>query len=304
MKSEMKVILCLTGMLLGLETGARLFETKLSKDVAHIRELPTEAKILNEAPAKTLKVLVLGNSLARCGIDLEMLKKGLEDKYQKPVAIAKMHPDGSRIEEWTYGYSRYFESTGAHPDLILTTTGLLHLSDRLQNITGMGAFFVSTHDTWEFCWNRLSGIEDIARFWGARLSALWAHRDRVEPLVFYKAIPGYTETAQEINRSVSLDRQDTSAAQPKGSCKVFQLFTGGLKSTQTTLVIASVPMPEPYQLPSEIQLAIQNSGAFFLDLGASMKLPKQRFPDDYHLDAEGAALFTQEILAKWPSLNL
>ena len=304
MKSEMKVILCLTGMLLGLETGARLFETKLSKDVAHMRELPGEAKILNEAPANALKVLIIGNSLARCGIDLELLKKGLEDKYHKPVVIAKMHPDGSRIEAWTYGYRRYFETMGSNADLILLTTGARHLSDRMENIVGMGAFFVSSHDTWEFCRNRLTGIEDIARFWGARLSALWAHRDRVEPLFFYKAIPSYTETAQEINRSVSIDRQGISAAQPTGTYEVFQLFTNGLKSTQTPLVIASVPMPVPYQLPLEIQQAIQNSGAFFLDLGASMKLPKQRFPDDYHLDAAGAALFTQEILAKWPALHL
>lgn len=301
MKNEMKVILCLMGLLLSLELGARIFETKLSKDVEHLRELPAQAKTLREAPPNAFKVLILGNSLARCGIDLDLLQKGLEEKYQKPVVIAKMHPDASRIEAWAYGYRRYFEDTESNADLILTTTGALHLSDHLQNITGMGAFYVGSSDFLGFCRDRLSGIEDIARFCGARASALWAHRDRVEPLFFYNAVPSYAETAQEINRSISQEQQSRAARQPKVTCEVFQDFAKRLKSTNTQFVIASVPMPESYTLPEEILKAIQNSGASFIDLGATLKLPKERFPDGYHLDAAGAVIFTRKVLAQWPA---
>lgn len=301
MKNEMKVILCLMGLLLSLELGARIFETKLSKDVEHLRELPAQAKTLKEAPSNAFKVLILGNSLARCGINLEVLQKGLEEKYHKPIVIAKMHPDASRIEAWAYGYRRYFEDTGSNADLILTTTGSLHLSDNLQNITGMGAFYVSNTDFWGFCRDRLSGVEDISRFCGARASTLWAHRDRVEPLFFYKAVPSYAETAQEINRSISVEQQRRAARQPKVTCEVFQEFAKKLKSTNTQFVIASVPMPESYVMPEEILKAIRSSGASLIDLGTTLKFPKERFPDGYHLDAEGAVMFTREVLARWPA---
>lgn len=300
MKSETKVILCLLGLLIALEVGARFFETRLSKDIQHVRELPAQAQRLHDAPAGSFKVLILGNSLARCGIVIERLTQGLEQKLQQKVVVSKMHPDGSRIEEWAYGYRRYFAETASQPDVILMTTGLYHLSDRLQNITGMGAFFVSSGDAWEFCQNRLSGIEAISRFIGARYSALWAHRDRVEPLFFYKAIPGYAETAQEINSQVSVDRQGYSVERSKGTCDVFLQFAEGLKVSGTRVIIASVPMPETYELPDEIVQAIQKSGASFLNLGSTLKLPAERFPDQYHLDVEGAALFTRQILDQWP----
>lgn len=300
MKNEFKVILCLSGLLLLLEFGARQFETSLSKDVEHMRELPGQAELLKAASGDAFKVLVLGNSLARCGIDLEVLQKGLQAKYQKPIVIARMYPDGSRIEEWSYGYRRYFGETGSRPDAILVTTGLLHLTDRLQNINGMGAYFVSSKDCWEFCRNRLTGVEDISRFLGARYSALWAHRDRVEPLVFYRAVPGYTETAQVINSSVSIDRQSIKKQPQNVTSAVFQRFADELQAGGTSLIIATVPMPEAYQLPEKIHQAIQNNGAKLIDLGANLKMSPERFPDDYHLDAEGAAIFTQQIIAQWP----
>jgi len=38
MKNEFKILLCLACLLLVLEAGARVFETRLSKDVQHLRQ--------------------------------------------------------------------------------------------------------------------------------------------------------------------------------------------------------------------------------------------------------------------------
>jgi len=299
-KDETKILLLLAAMLLVLESGARVFETRLSKDVQHLREIPRQAALLQTAPKEALKVLVLGNSLARCGIDLPLLSEGLKQQFKREIVIAVMYPDGSSIEEWTYGYRRYFMQTGASPDVILVTTGKLHLTDHPPSINAMGAFYVSGADLGEFARSHLSGVEDAVRFGGARLSALWAHRDRVEPLVFYNLVPGYTETAQELNQGALSTQHAPSMSAPSPTCHTFEYFLKGLKTTGTRLLLISVPMPEPYNLPDTVRKAVQGAGVTLLDFGATLKMPTDRFPDHYHLDAQGATELTRRILNHWP----
>lgn len=299
MKNEIKVIACLLLMLMVLEFGARLFETRLSKDVQHLRELPQQAEHIREAPNSALKVLVLGNSLARCGIDVAVLSTGLREHTKREVVVAEMHPDGSRIEEWTYGYRRYFQASGAMPDVVLLTTGKLHLCDQMRSINGMGAFYVGSGDVWEFGLNRLSGIDETAVFLTARISTLFAHRARVQPLVMYNLVPGYAETAQEINRGMSVDRGAVSMPERSISCDVFKHFVTGLRNQGTRLLVVSVPMPETYELPPLVRQTVMQGGAGLLEFGSTMKMAPARFPDDYHLDAEGAILLTKDIVAEW-----
>lgn len=66
MKTEWKVLASLVAILLVLEVGMRAFETRLSKDIAHLRGLPEAAERLKAGDG--YKILIVGNSLARHGI--------------------------------------------------------------------------------------------------------------------------------------------------------------------------------------------------------------------------------------------
>lgn len=299
MKTEWKVMLSLAGLLVVLECAARLSEERLSKDVQHVRALPEQAMLIRAAPEGTVKVLVLGNSLARCGVDVPLLKRRLSEKWELPVEVAVMHPDGSRIEEWAYGYRRYFANEGARPDVILMVTGQQHLTDRLQNVTGMGAFYVGDRDVWEFASSRLSGVENIARFFGARFSFLFAHRDRVEPLVFYNLVPSYAETAQVINRE-SGRRLAMESESGRGETRaVFQGLLAKLREDGVGLILATAPMPEPYQLSEGLKNDLRAAAVMLVDEGSSAEWPRSSFPDGYHLDSAGAVRFTDSILESW-----
>ncbi|MBL9114520.1 MAG: hypothetical protein JNJ83_05895 [Verrucomicrobiaceae bacterium] len=291
MRSETKVILALLLLLLGLEAAARLMETRLSKDVQHLRSLPEQAQKLRGTTHDRARILLLGNSLARCGVHIPTLQAGIQQAMEAEPTIAVMHPDGSKIEEWAYGYNRFFRDTASEPDLILLITGRQHLTDKIKSIDDLGAFYVGTNDLPAFVANHLHKLEDTGWFFASRYSALMAHRARVEPLVFYKFVPGYEQTAQEINRGIQ-----APAVTPAATCNTFSQFASDLAKRKVKLVVVSAPLPEPFSLPPEVLKAAALSKAFVHEAGAKMRLPPERFPDQYHLDEIGADIFTKDLL--------
>jgi hypothetical protein len=291
MKAESKVVLTLVLLLLALEVGARVFEGRLSRDIQHLRTLPGQAYLLKSAPKESLRILLLGNSLARCGMDQNLLKNKLSSELGRPVILAVMHPDGSKIEEWAYGYQRYFRDTNSEPDAVLLITGRQHLTDKLKSADDMGAFYVGNEDLLPFMKGNLRSVEEASWFLAARYSTLMAHRKRVEPLVFYNLVPGYEQTAQAINRSAQ-----APAIAPTTTCEVFKQFAHGLKSREVRLFVASAPLPEPFDLPEPVISASAEANVTVHPSGANLKLPAERFPDQYHLDQAGAQAFTEHLL--------
>lgn len=292
-KKELFVVGALLAALLGLEICARIFEIRLSKDVAHIRSLPAEAERLREAPGGALKVLILGNSLARCGVDQAVLSQRLRGMTKREVAISVMHPDGSRVEEWHYGYRRYFDQTGAAPDVVLLCSGRLHLVDGLDDLDSVAAFYTSWRDMPDFMGRENLGVGAICQATVARLSALFAHRRRVQPLVFYNAMPRYEPTVNLIGRVRSL--QASGEVEERAlHCENFAGLADTVRLSGGQVLLLQVPLPEAYELPSRVLETAQEKGVRVLR--ADLSVPGERFPDGYHMDAQGAAHWTHWLL--------
>ena len=300
MKTEIRVLTTLLFALLAFEGAARCFEGKLSKDVDHLRGLPDQAKRLREAAPECFKVLILGNSLAREGVNQTILRDGIGAKTGRPVELAAMHPDGSRIEEWQMGYRRYFDQTGSCPDLVLLCTGRAHLLDGLRDLDSVAAFHASWGDFPVFARSQNLGVGGICQALASRSSRLIAHRKRVQPLLFYHCIPRYEQT---VNLVQAL-RGKMTAKPPRAeeTCKAFTDLLRTFDASGTQVVLLPVPMPEPYRLPEVVTEA-----ASMFDvrvLRPIVSLPRVRFPDGYHLDAEGSEVWTKSFMRELLSLDL
>ncbi len=299
MHTELRVVMALLLALLGLEVAARVFESRLSKDVAHLRSLPAEAERLRNAPAESLKVLILGNSLIREGLDREMLRRGLEAKAGRPVELAVMTPDASRIEEWLYGYRRHFDQAGVRPDLILLGTGRSHLLDGLADLDALAAFHVSWRDLPAFVRDQKLGVGEVCQAAAARVSRLFAHRRRVQPLLFYHAMPRYEATVNLLQASAQQTARNTTARE---STRAFAALMDTCRVSGTRVVLLPVPLPEAYKLPAAVIAAAAAPGCMVL--GPPPRLPAERFPDGYHLGEEGARIWTRMIMERvdWPAV--
>lgn len=143
--SEWLVVLTVLGMFVLLELGFRFAGQKLSKDIAHLRSFPEIAAELAEMPASNgTRVLFLGNSLTRYGVDPNTFRDVLQQKYGQVVQGIKLNPDNTALADWFYAYRTYFSRRGIKPDVLIIgfegghlRDAASHHPDRLAHVTAL-----------------------------------------------------------------------------------------------------------------------------------------------------------------------
>jgi len=296
MKTEWKVLVSLVAILLVMEGGVRAFETRLSKDLAHLRELPAAAQRLKES--KAYKILIVGNSLARYGIDRKLLARELENKGYGKVLVEAFYPDATGIAEWSFGLRRYFLNLGAIPDRIILVTGKTHLLDTPVVPERLGAFYVDRSDVKEAILLDLGSVESTTRFFLAQVSGLFANRARIRPFVFYNYLPAYTQTIQEINdwrKMMAAASERKTKQQTTNLSRLLQVA----QSNGIAVSVVVIPMFETYDLPQVVIHEIGVQGAPIWDLSKIEGIGGDNFFDGYHLDAEGARRLTSEMIHRF-----
>ena len=293
MKSEWKVIVALLSFLLVMEIGVRAFETRLSKDLTHIRELPDTADRLKAGDA--YKVLIVGNSLARYGIDRELLAQELGTSGYGKVKVEVFHPDATGVTEWNFGLRRYFLNRGVIPNRIIMVTGMTHLLDSIPVPERLGAFYVDGPDVGEVVRRDLESIESVAHFFLARFSSLFANRARIQPFVFYNYLPKYTQTVQEIHDQRKMPGDESIRDGRWGATNLSRLLNSA-QSKGVAVSVVAIPMSVPYDLPRPIIEEIEKQGASLWDLSELEGISDKNFFDNYHLDAEGARRVTTALV--------
>lgn len=294
--TEWKVIACMIAVLALAEMAMRNIETRLSKDIEHIRSLPASAQAMREHHG--YNVLLLGNSLTRCGIDTSVLREELARLGKPDPRVFACHPDATNVTHWDFALHRYFLDQNARPDLVIIGTASHHLADSTPDPLRLGAFYVGDGPELSRAWRQdLPTFADRCEFLLSRYSVLYASRGRVKPLLFWKTVPHYFEMEQEINavRQGKAGRAVSSAQ----TYHHLRHLAESLKTARIPTVIAAIPIPEHYAMPSGALEALSPAGAGvrMLDLQSMFRPPARRFTDGYHLDDEGARQLTH-LLAK------
>ena len=97
---KFRVLTILVVMFLLLESSIRLGSQLLSIDDAHIKSVPDLISELAEC--KSPRILFIGNSLTREGVDLKELKKELDIAGLHDANIAAVFPDDTTPIHWQY----------------------------------------------------------------------------------------------------------------------------------------------------------------------------------------------------------
>lgn len=302
MTDETKILLCLAAGLVGLELAVRPAEPLLSKDLAHVATFDGIAGRFSAAPGGG-GVLVLGNSLARCALDEGRLREGLGLAETDPLVW--MVPDATGVAEWAWGYRRHVLHRGARPDRVLLVTGRTHLLDPAAlEEERLGAFYVGGGgDRRRFFLEELGGAETRCSFLLAGLSRLYADRGRLRPRLFYGAMPGYEEAVNRINRAAGGGHEGGEDGGREGGehetgegLRQLALLVDSVRESGAELIVATAPLPGRWSLPEAVSDFLATQGVPVLPLGEGDPLPAERFPDGYHLDAEGAVEATDRLL--------
>ncbi len=294
---EGRVVLLILLCLLLVETAFRSGDLALSKDVAHLKTLPAlAAQIKTTGEAGQGSILVLGNSLARCAVDFEIVRTNRGDPSAPiPLLIA---PDGSNIANWHYAFRRYILHPRAHPSVVWILTGKTHLNDAtIEDPERMGRYFVDSQDRPNFLANELPDTGTRARFLLSTFSTAFANRTRIQPLLFYNCVPGYEGTAREISQTLPVGSEAPNLSQTtRPTFRHLNLLLDSIQEAGCEAIIISVPLPVSYSLPTEVLAVAQNHQVKVIEMGSDPPLPAFAFSDGYHLTPAAAKEVTLRIL--------
>lgn len=292
---EWRVVLFVAASLLAVEAVIRVIEPYLSRDLAHIRQFPALAEELRSHDGQ--KILVVGNSLTRAAVDDTMLAEGLRAKGRQNPRVFQMVADATNMANWDFGVERYFLHVGALPDELLIGTGPLHLADSSGDASRLAAYYVDDQDVKRAWTGDLRTWEEKCEFVLSRISMLHASRYRIKPHVFGKLIPHYFEMEQWINtqRENEQMRQGKLVLEDSTYRHLAHLLRA-CREAGVKVRVFGIPVPRAYEMSRTAISTIIEGGAEWLPLYELDGISEENFPDGYHLDMEGAKIFTRRLL--------
>lgn len=294
-KTEAKVVAVVLLALLACELALRKFETSLSLDLKHIRAIPRLAEDL--AQAKGMRILFLGNSFTRVSVDPNVFSTEMKARGFNHLAVQRVFPDGTQLNEWYHAFKTYFVESGRAPDLLVIITGRAHLQDQPIDPHPFGAYFSSRSDVVAFLTDSTKSVDDKMKFLLARYSALSANRHRIEPRVLNLIIPHYQNCVQRINEERLRASADPRRSKEITYSRLEKLLELGEKKS-IPIVIATVPMSQPYAMDPKISQLVAAHQMTFIEASKIEGIDSSNFPDGYHIDQRGAEEYTRRIAAE------
>jgi len=176
-------------VLAGSEVLLRFGEPMLSLDVKHIRQIPAISQSL--VAGKGERILFLGNSQVRAGIDPDVIEQELKARGVAPVHIERVFPDATSLPDWSRAFKHYFISKARLPEVLVLCFSDVALQDsNVVDPTRLGHYYSSPGEVPEILDQDLRGFDSRAEFVLASLSFSFAHRMRVRTRALDLIVPG------------------------------------------------------------------------------------------------------------------
>ncbi|WP_449067155.1 hypothetical protein [Prosthecobacter sp.] len=290
------MILSVLVMLVAIEVFFRLAGHRLSADVAGIRDIKATAAQMAATPAPRL--LFVGNSLSREGIDPQALQAGLKSAGSK-TSVFMAYPDSSHALVWDYLLSCYFADAPSRPEEVILVSARIHLLDAPGNVSQMGAYYVSWDDAWRFLKDEAVSVDERVEFFLGRFFATYAMRAKVNPRVFDVLLPHYQENWSILNRAALMGRGTAlSGAVSGGTTRHLRHVVGLLKGKGVRVRVLKVPMPNLYPLDVSVDAALKELDVPVIDLNPVPGISPENFPDGEHLNAAGRVALTRALVTE------
>ncbi len=295
--NEACVVISVLALLAATEIFFRTAGNHLSEDVISTSDIARTAESVANAPPPRL--LVLGNSLARKGIDPKLLASEM-----KQQAVFMAYPDSSHALVWDYLLTRHFVETGSLPDELLIITGGQHLLDSPGNDSHMGAYYVSWREVPRYLREDVATTDQAIEFLLGRTSSAFSMRSRISPRMFDAVLPYYQENWEILNRAAMAGKGTALSGAVKGGT------TRHLRHLLTTLIekgvsvkVVLAPMPSIYQLDEQVALTLGELKIPIINLNPISGIGPESFADADHLNEAGQVVFTRALAKALASTN-
>ena len=282
-----------------VDVGVRVFEARLSGDIANTKGFPEQVARLSAAPGT--QVVAIGNSLVGDGLDTGVfMSSWLGHDADAASAAIKLVPDASGIWDW-HCIARYQLTSSANPpDLVIIGFGWNQLSDQARlSLTRAFNELCPAGAMRDF--GNLSEqvtINAWLEMFAVKTSKLYAHREAIRHRVLQNVIPDYRRMTRRVNARAGQDEGEggePNMASSRISYAALAQMLDGFTAAGSQVVLVAMPVMSPYALDEEMCELLDGSAHRLLDLRYAVPSSETFYRDNLHLNDDGARLFSETL---------
>jgi hypothetical protein len=288
-RTEAKVLCVVLLALAVCELGVRVFERRLSVD--------EKASVVSQqlAEGEGLRVLVLGNSLVRDGVNERLLEEEMRRQGVAPLRVERAYLMNTVINDWYYAFKHHFVDTGRLPDALVLCFAHHHLQDYAIQPATVARYYSGVRDLPQIFNEEVRDFDGRVEFLLYGWSASFAHRTNVQRRLLDLLIPHYREHAQRINDSLNNARA-ASEQQRVDYQPTYLRLERLLKMAQdhnVSVILVAMPWQKPYTLDPRLEAISKAAGINLIDSRHVTQLGRENFNDEMHMNEAGAAIYSR-----------
>jgi hypothetical protein len=246
-------------------------------------------------------VILLGNSLTQNGYDMPLLRSLLVRQGDGNLHVEKVALTGSSPIEWYHLLANCFVSRGKSPDVIVINMSPTGIADAVPAGYRIGWLANETtwHDVPEVLLDDLDDIEVDGQYLQARVSPLYADRWDIRVGILWRVDHDLWDGMRWVNAGQSMGSGPSGQARAATSSLLKRMLELS-KSQHIKVILVAMPAREGYVVDPTVQNLLKKYGADFLDCRMNPRLRSKDFEDGWHLNPQGATLFTTYMAGKLP----
>jgi hypothetical protein len=276
------------------EVAIRHREATVSQEVAHLRAMPAAVARTVAAPTAR-RVVIVGNSLTRSGIDQGMLLERIMLSGAS-ASLCVLHPSETTARDWYYLVKNQVLAYAKPPDTLVICGTQRHFADGGDLRYDIFARFIAKPADWpEIVFDDLGSAGGALELALSTYSAVWANREAVQRRVLNRAISGYGPLAQRINAQQRTQNQP--ADPPEHTHKYLEGMLALAREHDVAVLLVAMPVAEPYTLSDDVRQLADAHHAGILDYSGRRGYEPPDFPDGLHLSPAAATRFTRDFAA-------
>ena len=279
-------VIALVGV--GLEFGLGWGLPRLSHIIGRLKTEQAEAVRLKPLVGQPVPVLIVGNSLLLDGVDISALDEKLRPEHR----VTRFVVENTSYLDWYYGLRRLFRE-GARPKVLV----LVLTSRQLLDQTLCGDFcahlLVDWRDTLDVKHNIASDNTATSNLFFAAVSGFYGFRSELRKWILVHLLPDFPNFAAALRPKTPPLEPDEEIE--KGAVSRLQQLSSLCQLYGAQFVLVMPPSNGVRDGSAAVQRAGNRLGIPVLVPFKPQQLPSKLYSDGFHLNPQGAQVFTQAL---------
>jgi len=272
----------------GLEFGERYELPRIeAKDARLTREYAC-AEELRSVPGRPVPVLIVGNSLLRKGINIRLLNRKLQPEF----AVTPFVVEDTNYLDWYYGLQRLFRE-GARPKAVILLLTARQMVSRDVRGDNFAQLLMDRHDLMAVKRTIATDNTVTSNLLFANLSRFYGMRSEVHKTFLLRLLPDFPDLAAKLRPPTPPLTPDSEIE--KEAANRLREISSLCSQYGAQFVFVVPPSTAARDGSSAIQRAGSSVGVQVFVPFQPQQLPLDLYSDGFHLNYEGADVFTQAL---------